>query len=297
MLDSMIRQIAVYLPPQVAQAVRALPSDKLARLEEVRFRVDCEVSAVIAGREGPLCLSAPLVCNAAMLQGILNAATGYSAYAAGETLRQGFLPLRGGHRLGVCGTAVVEGGRIAAIKEPTSLNLRIARQWTGCGDTALQAMAGRMESTLILGPPGSGKTTLLRDLVRQLSDRYQQRMGVVDSRGELAACADGRPQLQIGRHTDVISLTGKEQGLELLLRVMNPQWIAVDEITAAEDLEAMARAGYCGVRLLATAHGFGPEELRRRPLYRRLVELGIFQNLLILDARKQVRMERMEDVC
>ncbi|MCI8525820.1 MAG: stage III sporulation protein AB [Oscillospiraceae bacterium] len=297
MYDSMIRQITTYLPPSVAQAVRALPADKLARLEELRFRMDCEVSAVFAGREGPLSLTAPLVCTAAMLQGILNAATGYSAYAAGDAMRQGFLPLQGGHRLGLCGTAVLDGGQLTAIKEPSSLNLRIAKAWTGCADGVLQAMEGRMESTLLLGPPGSGKTTLLRDLVRQLSDRYGQRMGVVDSRGELAACVGGRPQLPIGRRTDVISLAPKEAGMELLLRVMNPAWIAVDEITAAADLEAMARAGYCGVRLLATAHGFGPEELRRRPLYRQLAELGIFRNLLVLDGNKQARMERMEDVC
>lgn len=297
MYDSMIRQLSAYLPPPLSQALRALSADKLACLEELRLRMDCEVSAVFAGREEPLSLTAPLVCTASMLQGILNAATGYSAYAAGEALRQGFLPLQGGHRLGLCGTAVLDGGALAAIKEPSSMNLRVARQWTGCADGALRAMEGRMESTLILGPPGSGKTTLLRDLVRQLSDRCGRRMGVVDSRGELAACTAGKPQLQIGRRTDVISLAPKEQGMELLLRVMNPEWIAVDEITAAADLEAMARAGYCGVRLLATAHGFGREELRRRPLYRRMLELGIFQNLLVLDGRKQVRMERMEDVC
>ena len=147
-------------------------------------------------------------------------------------------------------------------------------------------------STLILGPPGSGKTTLLRECVRSLSDGGS-RVGLVDERGELAACRLGIPQMDVGAQTDVLTGCGKSEGIYLLLRAMNPQWIAVDEITAPEDIRAMEEASYCGVRFLATAHAFSPDELRRRPLYRRLRELELFQRLLILSPDKHVTMERM----
>ena len=212
-------------------------------------------------------------------------------------MKQGFLPLRGGHRLGFCGTAVVERGEVTALRDLSSANLRVARACHGCADEALRLLGESPGSVLIAGPPGSGKTTLLRELVRLLSDRLGRRVGVVDSRGELAACLNGEPQFAIGRRTDVISMVPKAQGMELLLRVMSPEWIAVDEITAGEDVRALNRAGYCGVRLLATVHAYGLTDLKRKPLYRKLLEEGIFDTILSLDRQRQLRLERMEKIC
>ena len=292
MSELRIRQICAVLPQEVARAVTALPPEQLTALEELRLRRGCELTAVIDGREAPLSLERPLICTRALLEHVVNTASGYSAYAVSEALRQGFLPRQGGHRLGLCGTAVVEQGRVTPLRELSSANLRVAGQRPGCAAPVAEALGPAPESTLILGPPGSGKTTLLRDLVRQLSDRFGHRVGVVDSRGELASCVDGQPQLAVGRRTDVISLIPKAAGMELLLRTMNPQWIAVDEITAPADVETMAGASYCGVSLLATAHAYGPEDLQRRPLYRQLMELGIFTRLVVLDRNKHLRMER-----
>ena len=130
---------------------------------------------------------------------------------------------------------------------------------------------------LLCGAPGSGKTTLLRDLIRQLSDRFGWRICVVDERLELAACASGVPQFRLGAHTDVLSGAPKAAGIELLLRTMNPEWIAVDEITAEADIAAIRRASYCGVRFLATAHAADRRELESRPLYRALLQDGFFR--------------------
>ena len=273
--------------------MRELPQARQAALEELRLRTGCEVTAVLDGAEEALCVRRPLICTRSMLEQLVNTACGYSAYAAEETLRQGFLPLKGGHRLGLCGTAVMDGPRVVTLKEISSANLRIARQIPGCAELLARELAAHPVNTLILGPPGSGKTTLLRDLVRQMSDRYGWRMGLADSRGELAACLGGEPQLAVGRRTDVVSRMPKAEALELLLRTMNPQWIAVDEITAADDVAAMDRAAYCGVGLLATAHGSGREDLEQRPLYRRLMELNLFQTLVILDREKTFHVERM----
>ena len=297
MNDNWMRQVLPLLPREVSGAVQDMPGSILGKVEELRFRMDCEITAVISGQEQPLSLKGPLVCTDATLEHLINAATGYSAYAAENFLRHGFLPLPGGHRLGFCGTAVVTDGRVETLRDLSSANLRIARQQRGCARFAMESLGADFGSTLILGPPGSGKTTLLRDMIRMLSDVNGQRVGVVDSRGEIAACSGGRPQMQVGRRTDVVSMTSKEYGMELLLRAMNPQWIAVDEITAASDVEAMMRASYCGVRLLATAHAFCREDLMRRPLYREMMQMEIFQNLLVLDASKQMKLERMDAIC
>ncbi len=294
MSDPICRQLLPYLPPEVGQAVLDLPEARQARLEELRFRRCCELSAVAGGVEQPLSLERPLICQDRTLQFLLNAATGYSAYAAVEALRQGFIPLRGGHRLGFCGTAVLDDGKVSTLRELSSANLRIARAHPGCADEAFRLLGGAPGSVLIAGPPGSGKTTLLRELVRVLSDRQGRRCGVVDSRGELAACLNGEPQLSIGRRTDVLSLVPKAEGIEMLLRVMNPEWIAVDELTAGEDVRALSRAGYCGVRLLATVHAYGLADLKRRPLYKKLLDEEVFDAVLTIDHRRQLRLERME---
>ena len=147
---------------------------------------------------------------------------------------------------------------------------------------------------MLLGAPGAGKTTLLRDVIRLLSDRHGRRVCVVDDRQEIAACLDGMPQFDLGGNTDVLSGAPKGKSMELLLRSMNPQWIALDEITAEEDIQAILRASYCGVKFLATAHAGSRQELFSRPLYRRLMEAGIFRNLICLSADHRISIERGE---
>ena len=227
-----------------------------------------------------------------LLRGILEQATQRSAYAMQEMTRCGFVTLPGGHRLGICGTAVVQNGTITALREPSSLNLRIARQPNGIADRLRDALWARPQSVLLCGAPGSGKTTLLRDLIRQLSDRFGWRICVVDERLELAACASGVPQFRLGARTDVLSGAPKAAGIELLLRTMNPEWIAVDEITAEADIAAIRRASYCGVRFLATAHAADRRELESRPLYRTLLQDGFFRMAAFLLPDRSVRIER-----
>ncbi|MBR5543434.1 MAG: stage III sporulation protein AA, partial [Oscillospiraceae bacterium] len=137
------------------------------------------------------------------------------------------------------------------------------------------------DNTLIISPPGHGKTTILRDLVRRISDKGV-RISLVDERGEIAAKHGGVAQFDVGRCTDVLDGAPKAQGAMLLLRTMSPQVIALDEITAREDVDAIFSITNCGVRILATAHGDDEKSLFRRPLYRELLNAEIFGNIVIL---------------
>ena len=281
-----LQPVISILPPELRAGLARL---ELSAVEELRLRAGYPPAALLRGQERPIPgVSAPVTSR--MLEQILSAATGHSCYSAEESLREGYVTLPGGHRIGLCGTAAVQDGRVRTIRSVSSLCIRIARQIPAAPPELVRRLR---ESALILGPPGCGKTTLLRDCVRQLSNSGQ-RVCIVDERGELAACHLGAAQLDVGAHTDVLTGCPKACGIPLLLRGMRPDWITVDEITAPEDIRAMEQASYCGVRFLATAHASGPDELQKRPLYRSLCTLGLFKTLWILTPDRQVREERMD---
>lgn len=213
----------------------------------------------------------------------INAASRYSPWTA-QTAAQGYLTVAGGHRIGLCGEAVVQQGLVTGMKNISSLCIRIARDYPG-----IAAGASKLPgSLLILGPPGWGKTTLLRDLIRQLENT--EKIGVVDERGELFP--EGIPR---GNRVDILSGCPKQDGIPMLLRTMGPTCIAVDEITTAEDTRALLQAANCGVRLLATAHGSSVADLRLRKIYRPLLENAMFAAVLVLKKDKSFTTERMTE--
>ena len=292
-------QAARVLPLQLRQEALHLPQVDQGRAEELRLRRGQPLTVLLPEGERPLSRE-PVTGRD--LEQLLELASRASVHTVLPQLRQGYLTIEGGHRVGLCGTAVLRDGEITNLRDLSSAAVRVARQGLGAAEPVwdrLTGPGGRMESTLILAPPGAGKTTLLRDLIRMASDGVRgvpQRVGVADERGEIAAVWNGLPQLDVGRHTDVLEGCPKAQALMMLLRAMNPQILAADEITAPEDVQALMTAAGCGTALLATAHGWSREDLARRPLYRALMEARMFRRLVLIHAEGEVRRYEVEEL-
>ena len=254
-------------------------------LQELRLRLHMPPELII-GKESRLL---EREVEAEDLRFVVNVASRYSPWAA-TTAAQGYITAPGGHRIGLCGSAVVANGNMTGIREPSSLCLRVARDFPGLSES-LAKLTG---SVLIIGRPGSGKTTFLRDMIRQISDSGTGSIAVVDEREEIFPQWHNQICFSPGKRTDILSGCTKAHGIDAVLRSMGPETIAVDEITAPEDCQALLHAGWCGVRLLATAHAGSRRDLYQRPVYRPIIEHRLFETVVILQQDKSWRMERMD---
>ncbi len=281
------------LPFHLRERARALMKQDRECAEELRLRAGHPMTAVLP--DGEVALGGENV-KRNDLELLVETATGASVHSAREQLRAGFLTVRGGYRIGLCGSVYLAEGRVAGFGAFSSAAIRISREVRGVAEGIMPSLTrgGEFRSTLIIAPPGAGKTTLLRDVVASLSDGAGKlpglRVALADERGEVAAMTDGRAQMYVGRRTDVLDACPKAEAVIMLLRSMSPQVVALDEITAPEDIEAVKMARNCGVALLATAHGTGIADLRSRPLYRPLFEEGVFASYVVIRVQNGKRV-------
>lgn len=219
----------------------------------------------------------------------VNTASQYSPWSA-STVARGYITARGGHRIGICGHMVMLEGKIHTAKLVSSLCIRVARDFSGIASNLTEIHG----SVLIIGRPGSGKTTLLRDFIRQKSNAEACNIAVVDERCELFPVSCGKFCFPTGKHTDVLSGCGKAEGIEMLVRTMGPRYVAVDEITAVEDCEAIIQAIGCGVSILATAHAADFHDFENRPVYKPILNAEIFNHIVVMQSDKSWNLERVK---
>lgn len=285
MRDEAFDTCAALLPRELAEAVDRAAAGRSFEWEEIRLRAGRGISLVNAVEECPVeCPEGIQTIGEQELRTVLERATQSSYQSAAEQLSRGFYTLRGGHRIGICGSVYHASDRVPVFRTLSSLCIRIARAHPGAAEGLRVGLLehGQFPGTLILSPPGGGKTTLLRELLRLLSDEFHLRTAVADERGEVAALWHGVPQLNVGRNTDVLDGCPRAEGLLMLLRSMTPQVLAVDEITDPADVRALSVAANCGVSLLATVHGGSLEELLLKPIYRRLREEHLFARVILI---------------
>lgn len=306
MLRVLEKDIFPYMPSNITRLLNLLPKNKLIWLEELRIRLARPMMLVIKDEDFMINLQGKFTQNVRDevyivtkedISKILQFISQSSIYAIEEELKNGFITLRGGHRVGITGKAVIENGSIRTLTNISGLNIRIAREVKNVADKVLPFIInsrGGVYNTLIISPPKAGKTTLLRDIIRQLSDGIKKfglkglNIGLVDERSEVACCYNGIPQNDVGIRTDVLDGCPKAQGIIMLLRTMSPDVIATDEIGRQEDVVALTEAINAGVSIIATAHGASLEEVKKRPILEKLIKNRFFKRYLVLGFSKGV---------
>lgn len=280
-----IKELLRVLPTRLRTAVLDAGTDGL---EEIRVRAGRPVQLLYAQRERMLSLIADECFCTLLLESLCE----HSAYAREAELREGFLTLRGGCRIGVSGRVALSDGKISHMAQIASFSLRIAREHKGCAEAALPLLldrAGLPVPTLLISPPGVGKTTLLRDTARLLSDGDAGRRGfkvaIADERGELAGANGGVPLMDVGLRTDVMDGCPKAEAMERMLRSMSPEIIVTDEIGSTADAEAICRASAGGICVIASAHAGSVADAARKPYLAPLLQNGCFRQALLLARR------------
>lgn len=276
-------EILAIFPNMLRELLVSMRID-VEKLQEIRIRAGQQMLVLCGNKE----YASGQKLSGTQVKEILSYLSNYSLYAYEDEIRQGFLSLPGGHRVGLSGKTVLENRRIKTLTEISSLNIRFAHEVKGCADEMFPYLweNGRLLPTLIVSAPGHGKTTLLRDCIRQISDGSAlhpgMTVGVVDERSEIAGCFRGLPGNDVGSRTDVLDGCPKAEGMMMLIRSMSPKVVAVDEIGSRDDLSALTMAMNCGCVLFATVHGNSMEELRRKPVLSEIIEAGMFERYVFL---------------
>lgn len=277
-----------YIPPRLTKLIVSLPTPLLEKINEIRLRLEAPFSLTLGGKnllldkDGNPCTLKNAVCATKKeMEECLSLLSQGSLYTYDDTIKTGYIPIQDGGRAGVCGEAILQNGEVRGFKEIYSINLRLHRHVPFFASELIKFYAREgICGTLIYSPPAMGKTTFLRSVAYLLSEGRNIRpfrVGIVDERCEIfiRGISDGL--------IDVISNCPKAYGIELLCRTMSPEVIICDEIGSGEQ-DAVINAQNTGVHLIASAHGNSIDGLRRRPFIKKMLEAGLFDAAVRLNA-------------
>ncbi len=288
-------EAAQSLGTKLFAVLSSLDEQTKAYTQEIRLRCECKITLRVKGELKTLEHIPKITSDE--LKEAFESMCGYSVYAHQQEIASGYITIRGGHRAGVCGTAVTTNGQVTMLRDITAINLRIARACIGCS-AQLFSSAGAAAAEggiLIAGAPMSGKTTLLRDIAASLSKGLTGRryaVSLLDERGELAACHNGIPQYECVRSCDVLSGYPKGDAITAAIRSMAPQIIVCDEISSEKEACAVSEGFNAGVGIIASVHAENENELLRRPAVKQLIDTGAFK-LAVLLSRSPLNIEKV----
>lgn len=309
----MLEDVLHLLPIEMKRMIERLPTDIRTNIEEIRIRENRPLEITLLGNFYYVTEMGRHVKNSKeayypsteQCRKLLEKVTNYSLYTMEEELRRGYITVAGGHRIGIVGRTILDGGFVRGIRDIGGFNVRIAREVPGSSKKLLSKLfhpvRGDLQSSLIISPPQQGKTTILRDLARALSygegvKGSPMKVGIVDERSEIAACVRGIPTFDVGPRTDVMDACPKAEGMMMILRSMSPEVIIVDEIGRAEDAFAIREAAHSGVKVIATAHAYDVQEVAGRNEIMKLIDEKVFSNIIELRRDERGFMHRIVSI-
>lgn len=300
-ISSFERDILIFLCNELKEVLKKTHPFELVNLEEIRIRAGKPV--MLQNRRGSFFLNCNgkltnnkfnlFYMNQEQILKTLTLISENSIYAFLDEIKNGFLTLKGGHRVGITGRVVLEGERVKNIKDISGLNIRISKEVTDCSLKIMKYIINdknEVYNTLLISPPGCGKTTMLRDITRNISDGIEEmgflgvKVGLVDERSEIAACYRGIPQKRVGVQTDVLDACPKQLGMTMMLRSMSPDVIVTDEIGGDGDKNSIMQVLNAGVKIITTAHGYSISQLKTRKEVLSLIEEKVFERFIVLSA-------------
>ncbi|MEQ8174417.1 MAG: stage III sporulation protein AA [Syntrophomonadaceae bacterium] len=296
-----LKEVLAYLPPGLERILQYLDEPECRELEEIRLRIGRPLLLRINDRECTLDnkgrlhneLDRGYTVSEDDLRRTIACIMDNSLYAYEEDINRGFITMPGGHRVGLAGQVLAQGGEVRRVKDFSSLCIRLAREVLGCARPLFSLICPRPKeilNTLIISPPRCGKTTILRDVARFLSSGSSSWTGcnvaLIDERSELAGCYQGIPQLNVGPRTDVLDGCPKHLGMGMALRALSPRVIITDELGSRQDVEAVRECVNAGVQVISTVHASSLEELQKRPMLNELLNLKVFSLAVFLSRRQ-----------
>lgn len=267
---------------------------KIDSLQELRIKTEKPLLIYSGNSE----IETDYIVTKEDIKTILQRISNYSIYAFEEEIKQGYITIKGGHRVGICGSCVIDDRKVRTIKNIASFNIRICREVLECSNNIMKFIVNDKEilNTIIISPPKCGKTTLIRDISRNISNGLKAdgtnlngiKVCIVDERSEIGACYNGIPQMDVGLRTDILDNCPKSEGIMMAIRSMSPDVIVCDEIGTYKDVESILMAMNSGVKLITTIHGYDIEDLHKRPVFKEILENHVFERAIVLSGSQGV---------